>query len=224
MSLSPTTTPEPRAKAPPQRRALQARGRERVAVILKAAAELIVSDGLPRLTMHGVALRSGTSIGSMYHFFPTIESVLEALVETHRDALLEMGTALTAIDDAQWTAMSTLEVVDRLVGPFLGYLHRRRDALIIVTVGQWREIDDGFRELLRHVLALRLGPGRDEALTVAALTVHAVTAGSVQMAAQLDEPLQSACLAEIPTVLTAYLESLDAALAPPAELTTRQHR
>jgi len=48
------------------------RGRERVAAILDAAAQLFIEQG-QAVTMTEIAARSGTAIGSLYRFFPTRE-------------------------------------------------------------------------------------------------------------------------------------------------------
>ena len=67
------------AARPPQ----QQRGQRRVEAILDATAALITEEGVAGATMHAIAKRSSTTIGSLYHFFPDREAVLVALVDRH---------------------------------------------------------------------------------------------------------------------------------------------
>ena len=84
-------SPAPTPSATP-RRPQQERGQRRVDAILDAAAELVAAGGIAAATMHRVAQRSRTAIGSMCHFFPDREAVLRALALRHTQAL----RALTA--------------------------------------------------------------------------------------------------------------------------------
>ncbi len=56
-------------------------GRERVILILEAAAEAIYENGFEAATMKQIAERSGTRIGSLYRFFPTKEILGDALIQ-----------------------------------------------------------------------------------------------------------------------------------------------
>src|SRR5450830_814625 len=58
----------------------RAKGHIRVAAILEAGVELFTEKGFDATTMTEIAARSGTAIASLYRFFPTKESVAEALL------------------------------------------------------------------------------------------------------------------------------------------------
>lgn len=111
----------------------QARGRERVAAILDACARLIVIEGIAQVTMHGMARNTGTSIGSLYHFFPDKQSVLDALGERHIQALAVITEELMAIDDSVWIEESAGDVIARLVLPILQYSERHRDLVSMIS-------------------------------------------------------------------------------------------
>ncbi len=70
-------------------------GRERVVLIMAAAAEVIHEKGFEAATMKEIAARSGTKIGSLYRFFPTTETLGNALID--RSA---------AFSEAQWQAIN----------------------------------------------------------------------------------------------------------------------
>lgn len=59
----------------------RARGRARVEAILTAASRVFAEQGYDRATMTEIAARSSTAIGSLYRFFPTKETLGEALLQ-----------------------------------------------------------------------------------------------------------------------------------------------
>lgn len=59
-------------------------GRERVAALLEAAASVIAERGYEAATMAEIAARAGALVGSLYHFFPSKETLAEALIERYR--------------------------------------------------------------------------------------------------------------------------------------------
>jgi AcrR family transcriptional regulator len=65
------------------------RGHLRVAAILDAASEVFLEKGFGAATMTEIAARSKTAIGSLYRFFPSKESLAEALMEGYVARLLE---------------------------------------------------------------------------------------------------------------------------------------
>lgn len=62
----------------------QKRGRERVGVILDAAAALLDERGLAATTTTEIAQRAGTSVGGLYRYFPDVETLLRALAARNR--------------------------------------------------------------------------------------------------------------------------------------------
>jgi len=59
----------------------QARARATVDVLLEAAARLMKEEGYAALTTTRIAKRAGTSVGSVYQYFPDSEAIAMALVE-----------------------------------------------------------------------------------------------------------------------------------------------
>jgi AcrR family transcriptional regulator len=78
-------------RAQDQRRVpTQARSRERVERILDAAAEVFTEIGYDAATTEAIAVRAGTSIGSIYQFFPNKQAVYDAIAARY----LERSRAL----------------------------------------------------------------------------------------------------------------------------------
>jgi AcrR family transcriptional regulator len=55
------------------------RGKQRVAALIDAGAELFAEKGYGATTMTEIASRAGAAIGSLYQFFPSKEALAEAL-------------------------------------------------------------------------------------------------------------------------------------------------
>src|ERR1700691_575677 len=59
------------------------RGKQRVAALLQAAAELLAEKGYDAATMTEIAARAGAPIGSLYQFFPAKEALADTLVQNY---------------------------------------------------------------------------------------------------------------------------------------------
>jgi AcrR family transcriptional regulator len=57
------------------------RGKQRVAALIDAGAELFAEKGYEATTMTEIASRAGAAIGSLYQFFPSKEALAEALFD-----------------------------------------------------------------------------------------------------------------------------------------------
>jgi AcrR family transcriptional regulator len=88
-------------QAPASRRVpTQARSKERVTRILDAAAHEFAELGFDAATTEGIAARAGTSVGSIYQFFPNKHALFEAIGRRYLDevrALFESFTTEAAI-------------------------------------------------------------------------------------------------------------------------------
>ena len=80
MSISPSAD----ARAPQRQR-----GRLRVAAILEAGAAAFREKGYDAVTMTEIAARSGTTFGSLYRFFPSKESLANALLAQYAERALD---------------------------------------------------------------------------------------------------------------------------------------
>jgi len=65
------------------RRPTQARGIEKFELILDSTHTLLETKGVDAISLYDVAKHAGVAAGSVYHFFPSLEAVLIALVERY---------------------------------------------------------------------------------------------------------------------------------------------
>ncbi len=199
-------------ETPEARRPQQERGRRRVELILDAAAELILESGVQSLTMHGIAARSGAAIGSLYHFFPNLSTVLDELGERHAR---EMRLSLTQLDasDVDWAGLSTEEAVDRFLHPFLDHFESHPDVLMVVRYLRRRgeppdsEILAAYSKLARTIVsARRPGLGEREGAVRAKATV-AVVSGILDASMCGEGRMDEAIVRELRRLLVAYLDA-----------------
>lgn len=153
---------EPRA---PQRQ----RGRDRVARLKAAAAELFLEKGYDAATMTEIAAKAGASIGSLYLFFPSKAALAQAMVS-------ELAEALSARLDVLLEEMHGQpagDVADALFDELSDFLGQHPVYAVLVELPG----DDAWKQALRarrrgQVAALfvnarpALPPGQAERLAV----------------------------------------------------------
>jgi AcrR family transcriptional regulator len=192
---------------------LQQRGVRRVEAILDAAAAILVEDGIGALTMHGIARRSGTTIGSMYHFFTDVASVLTALSARHAQGLM---TLIESVDAAnvRWARISAAVAVDRFLHPLLRYVRAHPDLLPILRHVRAPQSDPDRLQLLAILTSLieRIVAARKPALSSAArkaraATIIAIIDGVAQRSALTISPSRGVMTSELKRALVAYLNA-----------------
>lgn len=205
--MSQTSTPAPAARrVPVQRRSL-----ERLQRIAVAAGELCAADGADAVTMEAIAARAGTSIGSLYQFFPNRDALLEAVAERYVADLLAL---LDAGDGAEVAALPLEALVDAVLEPFVAFhrVHPGYFAILFApqSSGALRQVRGRLRERLAERVQ-RLFRLRAPALAAAKrrrLALTAVEAGRALMQyVEVSVPRggRRAMHAELRAMLVAYL-------------------
>lgn len=141
----------------------QERGRRRVEAILDAAAALIGEHGVGGLTVHGIARRAGTSIGSMYHFFPDLDAVIAGLADRDVRAFEPVIAALAARPAREWARLSAAAAADAIVTPIYSFLKVHRHTLLLLATPRAglrfhkrrEELRTGGLDLVERILAAR---------------------------------------------------------------------
>jgi AcrR family transcriptional regulator len=78
---------------------VQRRGQARVDAILDAAESVIGEVGVEAATVQAIAERSGASVGSLYHFFPNKDAIVEGLAERYNVWVRETMDAARRADE-----------------------------------------------------------------------------------------------------------------------------
>ncbi len=207
---SPAQTPlADRAPRAPQ----QERGQRRVEQILDAAEVVFVEVGVGAATMQLIADRAESSVGSLYHFFPNKEAIVEALGVRYAEAVRQ------ANEEAMPLAMVHLpadELFERILQSQVAFIQRTPafNAVHDAVHRNCPAIYDALNQaLVGHVgqfLALRYPrmpePERAASALVAVATVHSV----VDLARGTPPHLRALVIREAHAMLVSHYSGLDA--------------
>jgi AcrR family transcriptional regulator len=208
----PAASPPP--AAPAARAPRQDRGLQRVELILDAAEALIAEFGVEATSTNAIAERAKTSMGSLYHFFPSKEALIEALARRFAERKRELNAKAVPVDRAR---MPLEEVVERVVDGHARFLAESPAFVQIydaVTQGRAaacmnEELVDAIVGQVRDFLAARLPAMREQDRNTAALlsvtTVHGVLLTAMRLSPKASGPL----LRELKRMLVAYFAPLD---------------
>jgi AcrR family transcriptional regulator len=149
-------------KLTPRKEPRQPRARATVDAILGAAVQLIRRDGVGAWTTNHVAERAGVSVGSLYQYFPSKESLLTALYLHRRTRLLAgVAAAMRQRDDAGAEATWERAVARAWLGvddPDVDWAFELdlRDHLVAANAGRRLGLaEDQARQLVGEVLERR---------------------------------------------------------------------
>jgi AcrR family transcriptional regulator len=190
----------------------QARGEERVAAILQAAAQVFHDVGFDAATTNMIARRANTAIGSLYDFFPNKETIARRLGEQFIE---DMQTLYQGVLTNDLVQLPLPQVIDRILDPLVEY-HQTHPGFLAL----WLQSQDDPRlsamgDDLDHALAQKTAwifimryPGTDEdaALRCSRIcmqTVQALT-GLAFKGSQVDYTV----IAELKTMIHAYLREV----------------
>jgi AcrR family transcriptional regulator len=200
----------PAARAPRQDRGLQ-----RVEQILDAAEALIAELGVEGTSTNAIAERAKTSMGSLYHFFPSKEALIEALARRFAERKRELNAKAVPVDRAR---MPLEEVVERVVDGHARFLSESPAFVPIydaVTQGRAaacmnEELVDAIVGQVRDFLAARVPAMREQERNTAALLSVATVHGVLLTAMRLPPRARGPLLRELKRMLVAYFAPLDA--------------
>jgi AcrR family transcriptional regulator len=185
----------------------RARGKQRVAALLQAAAAVFAEKGYEAATMTEIAARAGAPIGSLYQFFPVKETLADTLVQNYAAMLAGDLAAF----EARAGGIDAKTLVEGLFGLLRAHPRERAAALPLAEARmdeRTRRIT--FRHMLRKHIAAILR-ARDPSLPNDAAREMAVVVLQLMKAASSlsDEealPGRAAGLRELQSLATHYLE------------------
>ncbi len=194
-------------RQPQQRRAIK-----RVNQILDAADGLFAEVGYEGATTNAIAARAGTSIGSLYRFFPDKESILKALATRYLKQMHEMFFKLHSPE----MATQPLEVyIDRVMEAFdeLITAHPGYRSVFVKSRAACQEVQDMDSDLCAQLAgkladfyrlkAPHLDPSTSELI---ALVVVEAVRNLRRLSLTRDDPFQYRVTKEIKKLLLAYLQ------------------
>lgn len=210
MSKSSQNTRGPSDPAPriPQRK----RGRERVAALLNAGAEVFSEKGYEAATMTEIAARAGASIGSLYQFFPTKELLAKAM---HEGYLADMSVMLDGLRDKA-KGQGAGQLADRLFDELLGFLAERPAFSALaerrdIDKDQKRRTGAAMREQIANLLASAQPPVPEVRREAMAAVILQVMKAAVALSSEEDPDQRHAIHAELRQMLKSHLKGIQVA-------------
>jgi AcrR family transcriptional regulator len=185
----------------------RARGKQRVAALLQAAAAAFGEKGYEAATMTEIAARAGAPIGSLYQFFPVKEALADTLVQNYAEMLAADLVAL----EARARGIDAKTLVEGLFSLLRAHPRERAAALPLAEA----RMDERTRRItFRHMLRKRIAAilrTRDPALHIDAARDMAVVVLQLMKAANSlsDEqglPGRATGLRELQSLAAHYLE------------------
>jgi AcrR family transcriptional regulator len=181
------------------------RGKLRVEALLEAAGAVFAEKGFDAATMTEIAARAGSSIGSLYQFFPTKELVAEALLGRYAEAIATHYKGFAE----ETAALGTEDFADRLL---LSLVKFRTDHPAYVALGEAMAnlphppvlgLRRQLREAVSALLAARAPSLPPDILEGVAATVQQMMKSAVAL--RDDAVPAPAALAELGRALRLYL-------------------
>lgn len=194
----------------------QTRGRMRVEAVLDACALLLWEEGPVELTMHKLAKRAKTSIGSLYHFFPDKEAVIDALCRRHLAALNGIKAELDQIPSTQWRSMSAEDVIEKLARPYFHYIDTYPEMLVIISSSLGNKTEDApeLRQSIQanyeKVLGLRMPDLNAALLKTISFVLFNIPVGALQSLQDNNEHRERVLRTELIHAMVAYLQTIEA--------------
>lgn len=198
--------------AKPRRTPQQARSKATVDVILDATARVLTEVGYARASTNRIAETAGVSIGSLYQFFPSKESLVTTLRRRHaqqmRDMVRDMAASIVGRPLSEAVPLFVHAVVAaHLIDPDL---HRVLDQEVPrpdLMDGR-EDIDADFRGMIKAVLTLHRQEVLPDDLDLASLILMRMVDTLVHTAV-LHQPAEIAAQTierEIVIVVLRYLQ------------------
>lgn len=100
----------------PRKLPVQARSAVTVSALHVATIQVLVQEGLKRCTTTRVAERAGTSVGSLYQYYPNRDALLRAVLEQHLDGIADKVEAACRASRGRTVA----EMAEAVVHAYLG--------------------------------------------------------------------------------------------------------
>jgi AcrR family transcriptional regulator len=187
-----------------KRKPAQERGEQRIRQILDAAARIIAAS--KPLTIQSLSKEAHTSIGSLYHFFPDLPSVILALSERHFRNIKKMVGELTP---EEWINGDTEDFINHLFSPYVRYMIDNPDYILVLKLQGFTFDKSQFLDYMMNVIRSRYPDWATGKVKRETEFLHIMATGILQQSFQRDKALAYKCIPRIICILELYLKHLE---------------
>ncbi len=190
----------------------QERGQRRVEEILDATEALILEVGAAACSVQELASRSGASVGSIYHFFPTKEAIFDALRERYAREARVIAERIRN-DAADWSVLDLPAFVERLISPFVDFFEHHPAQYELATAGTGQRVSRDatihaiVREALEVALARRWPDTAVEERSLRVDVIAAIGSGISTLLLQATPGARARISRELPRAILGYLST-----------------
>ena len=197
----------------PRKEASQERSRATVDALVEATARILVREGFDKASTNRIAEVAGVSVGSLYQYFPSKEALVAAVIERHRQEIMQVvrGELAEAANQPMEQGVRTLVAVAVKAHRLDPKLHRVL-AEQIPRVGRLEKAETFNREnyaLFRAYLESHRDEIRAADLELAAFicvtAIEAVTHNAVLRHKMVSEEAMEALVDEATRLVLGYL-------------------
>ncbi|WP_036140707.1 TetR/AcrR family transcriptional regulator [Luteibacter sp. 9135] len=203
----------------PRKTPRQARSAATVAAIFEATFQVLLTDGLVRLTTTRVAERAGVSVGTMYQYFPHKQALLYALLD------LYLEEVVVALEDAclRHEGEPLHQIADGLAHAYLeAKLRHMPGSRALYAVAAELDTADLIGDVMRRVdsaLTRVLASARDttfDDLPTVTFALRTLLVGTVRAVLETDAspPSMAMLRAQLPVMCRSYLMAASRGVSP----------
>ncbi len=215
--------PEEGAATKSPRLPQQHRGQKRVEQILDAAEALIAELGLEGVTTNSIAERAGSSMGSLYHFFPGgKDAVIEALGRRYMEHMRALNAKAMDVSLARVPLRDLFRGIVMGMADFIAAtpafpaVHDTMIHVHCLPHGKLAEYEDAILNQVRSYIIARLPRLPKARLETITRVSFQTVSGSVDLSMRLGGAERQEVLDEIQDVMVRYMEPLERQFGPDA--------
>lgn len=208
----PTPLPESSADLRAARAPQQERGQRRVEQILDAAESVFAELGVEGASMQAIADRAESSVGSLYHFFPKKDAVIEALGLRYAERVTRVNEEAMPLEMAH---MPADELFERVLSAQMRFIEQT-PAFGVMQDAIHRDcpaVKDALNNaLVGHVgkfLALRYPRMAESRRIISAMVSVSTVHGLMHLASQVPVEFREPVIAEAKRMLVRHYSSYD---------------
>jgi AcrR family transcriptional regulator len=202
----------------------QIRAQERVQRVLDAAEQVFAEVGFEAATTNAIALAAGTSIGSIYEFFPNKEAVGAALAGRYIERIGALYDSIV-VDTPGVVGPDLIEQIVTALDDFyrehpgtLPLLNGRFTSPHLVAAGE--ALQNAFVDHIAAIIAARRADTPSATVRLVSQVVAEITRGLLMLANQVPLHQRRAVMRELERVVTGYMRD---AMGASTTLTNTTH-
>ncbi len=197
----------------PRKKPAQSRSKVTVDAIFEATIQVLLADGLQRLTTTRVAERAGVSVGTLYQYYPNKQSLLFAVLERHLERICQAVEGAAQEAHRKQRAVMVRHVVAAFLAAKMADVDEARALYTVASELDSLQLvaDAGKRCNVALAAMLKTAPGNQIGeLTVAAFYLFSAMTGPTRamLEAGVDATMLQTLASQLERLCIGYLDQI----------------